>query len=274
MYLGPEGPAPSFSHPEPVPNLACALPNHLPTTLIFLTRLPSLGLVMEDISEYTSDTSSLTEAPPSVMDIEEDLVSSPNSEISPMSGRFGRFGMSSSFVYDGCGDGVGHDESWNGSSVSPGTRRQRNVSPRTYFSDLEKLPVEASDFIIDSLCEPLALTDPQLLEKVAVYLADSDLYCLCLAGKELCVKLMPENSGIWKTRFLSLYDFPTIQGHYDFCSGYQLRRFVLRNFADCGNGGQKAEIGMEVLRDMVLGRSCPRHRPHVHLTKPTSPRLC
>jgi hypothetical protein len=229
---------------------------------------------MEDISEYTSDTSSLTDAPLSVMDIDEDLMSSPNSEISPMRGRFGRFGMSSSFVYDGNGDGSEHEESWNGSTVSPKTCRQGNASSRTYFSDLEKMPVEASDFTIDSLCGPLALTDPQLLEKVAVYLADSDLYCLCLAGKELCVKLMPENSGIWKTRFLSLYDFPTIQGHYDFCSGYQLRRFVLRNFADCGSGGQKAEIGMEVLRDMVLGRSCPRHRPHAHLTKPTPPRLC
>jgi hypothetical protein len=119
----------------------------------------------------------------------------------------------------------------------------------------------------------LALTDAQLLEKVAVHLADGDLYCLFLAGKELCVKLMPENSGIWKTRFLALYDFPTIQGHYDFCSGYQLRQFVLRNFADCGNGGPKAEIGMEVLRDMVLGTSRPRQRPHAHLTKPAFPRL-
>jgi hypothetical protein len=212
---------------------------------------------MEDISEYTSDTSSLTDAPLSVMDIDEDLVSSPNSEISPMRGPFGRFGMSSSFAYDRNEDGVEHDEPWNGSVISPKTRRQRNVSPRTHFSDLEKLPVEVSGLVIGPLCGSLALTDPQLLENVAVYLADSDLYCLCLAGKELCVKLMPENSGIWKARFLSLYDFPTIQGHYDFCSGYQLRRFVLRNFADCGNGGQKAEIGMEVLRDMVLGRSRP-----------------
>jgi hypothetical protein len=228
---------------------------------------------MEDISEYTSDTSSFTDAPPSSMDIDEDLVSSPNSEISPMRGRFSRFGMSSSFVYDGNGDGVEHGKSWNGSSVGPETLRQRNVSP-TYFSGLEKLPVEASNFITSSLCEPLALTGSQLLEKVAVHLADSDLYCLCLAGKELCVKLMPENSGIWKALFLSLYDFPIIQGHYDFCSGYRLRRFVLRNFADCGDGGQKAEIGMEVLRDMVLGTSRLRHCPHAHLTKPASPCLC
>jgi hypothetical protein len=228
---------------------------------------------MEDISEYTSDTSSFTDAPPSIMDTDEELVSSPNSEISPMRGRFGRFGMSSSFVYDGNGDGIQHDKSWNGSSVGPKTRRQRNVSP-TYFSDLEKLPVEASNFITSSPCGPLALTGLQLLEKVAVHLTDNDLYCLCLAGKELCVKLMPENSGIWKALFLSLYDFPIIQGHYDFCSGYQLRRFVLRNFVDCGNGGQKAEIGMEVLRDMVLGTSRLRHCPHAHLTKPASPCLC
>lgn len=228
---------------------------------------------MEDIDEYASDTSSLTDAPLSVMDIDEDLVSSPNSEISPMRGRFGRFGMSSSFIYDKNEDGVEHGEFWNSSAVSPKTRRQRNASPRTHFSNLGKLPVEASDLIIGSLRGSLALTDTQLLEKVAVHLADSDLYCLCLAGKELCVKLMPENSGIWKTRFLALYDFPTIQGHYDFCSGYQLRRFVLRNFADCGNGGQKAEVGMEVLRDMVLGTSCPRQRPHAHLTKPAFPYL-
>jgi len=211
---------------------------------------------MEGISEYMSD------APLSVMDINEDLVSSPNSEINPMRGRFCGFGMSSSFIYDK-----------NGDAVSPKTRRQRNASPRTHFSNLGKLPVEASDLIIGSLRGSLALTDAQLLEKVAVHLADSDLYCLCLAGKELCVKLMPENSGIWKARFLALYDFPTIQSHYDFCSGYQLRRFVLRNFADCGNGGQKAEIGMEVLRDMVLGMSRPRQRPHAHLTKSAFPRL-
>lgn len=69
---------------------------------------------------------------------------------------------------------------------------------------------------------------------------------------------MPENSGIWKTRFLSLYDFPSIEGPYDFCAGYKLRRFVLRNFADCGNGGRAAEVGMEVLRDMVLGMPLTR----------------
>ena len=132
------------------PSLGLGLCTFL-TTLIFLTHLPSLGLVMEDISEYTSDTSSFTVAPPSIMDIDEELVSSPNSEINPMRGRFGRFGMSSSFVYDGNGDGIEYDESWNGCSVGPKTRRQRNVSP-TYFSDLEKLPIEASNFITGSLC--------------------------------------------------------------------------------------------------------------------------
>ena len=61
------------------------------------------------------------------------------------------------------------------------------------------------------------------------------------------------SSGIWKERFLSLYDFPSIDSYYDFCTGYQLRRFVLRNFPDCAKSGREAEIGMEVLRDMVLG---------------------
>jgi hypothetical protein len=72
-------------------------------------------------------------------------------------------------------------------------------------------------------------------------------------GKLLYYKLMLKNSGIWKERFLSLYDFPSIDSYYDFCTGYQLRRFVLRNFPDCAKSGREAEIGMEVLRDMVLG---------------------
>lgn len=71
----------------------------------------------------------------------------------------------------------------------------------------------------------------------------------------LCTKLMPENSGIWRTRFLALYDIPFIEGPYEFCVGYRLRRFVLRNFPDCGKGGLAVEVGMEVLRDMVLGKS-------------------
>jgi hypothetical protein len=65
---------------------------------------------MEDISEYMSDMSSLTDAPLSAMDIDEDLVSSPNSDISPVRGRFGGFGISSSFIYDKNGDEVEHDE--------------------------------------------------------------------------------------------------------------------------------------------------------------------
>src|SRR3954447_7573142 len=143
MYLGPEGLASTFCYPEPVSPIWFVhffIIFQLP--LSFLTHLPSVDLVMEDISECTSDTSSLTNAPLSVMDIDEDLVSSPNSEISPMRGPFGRFGISSSLAYDRNGDGVGHDESWNGSVISPKTRRQRNVLSRTHFSDLEKLPVE------------------------------------------------------------------------------------------------------------------------------------
>ena len=133
-------------------NLVCALPDHFPTTLTLLTYLPSVDrYLMEDISEYTSDTSSLTGAPLSVMDIDEGLVSLPNSEISPRRGRFGRFGVSSSFIYGKNGDEVEHDEFWNGSAISPKTHRQRNASPRTHFSNLGKLPVEASDLIIGSL---------------------------------------------------------------------------------------------------------------------------
>jgi hypothetical protein len=92
-------------------HLVYVLSNHLPATLIFLTHLLSRGLVIEDISEYASDTSPFDDASPSLTDIDEDSVSSPNSEISPMKERFGRFGMSSSFVHDGNEDGSEHGES-------------------------------------------------------------------------------------------------------------------------------------------------------------------
>ena len=64
---------------------------------------------------------------------------------------------------------------------------------------------------------------------------------------------MPENSGIWKARFLYRYDSPFIAEYREFCNAYQLRRFVLRKFVGFESGGVKGRLGLEVLRDMVIG---------------------
>jgi hypothetical protein len=106
--------------------------------------LPSIDLAIETLDEEVSDTSSLTDAPRSLMDIDEHSVSSPDSEVSPLKGGFGRFGMSSRFIYDDDDDGF--DESDDESAISPGTRSQARVTHNTYFSALENLPVEVSDF--------------------------------------------------------------------------------------------------------------------------------
>ena len=221
--------------------------------------IPSIDLALETLDEDMSDTSSFSDAPVSVMGVDEDFVSSPDAEISPVRG-FGGPGLSSRFVYDGDDENNENDkdeESDYETAVSPRTHRHSHASPKKDFSYVEILPAEVSGYILGFSSGNSSLTDLQLLEKVAVFLTDSDLYSLCLAGRLLCNKLMPENSGIWKTRFLSRYDFPSIDGPFEFCAGYQLRRFVLRNFAECGNGGPQAQVGMEVLRDMVLGTVHP-----------------
>lgn len=64
---------------------------------------------------------------------------------------------------------------------------------------------------------------------------------------------MPENSGVWKTRFLRKYDHPIVEGPYEFRIAYQLRAVILPWFCDLGFEKRKnAELLLDVLKDMVL----------------------
>ena len=95
----------------------------------------------------------------------------------------------------------------------------------------------------------------QILQIVASYLNDQDLNALALSSpRVLAVRLLPENAGQWKERFLSLYDEPILEGPYEYCLAYRHRRYVMRKFRGCGGGDQKALEGMQVIRDMIIGQ--------------------
>lgn len=98
---------------------------------------------METLEEDMSDASSLTDAPRSPMDLDEDFRSSPGLEINPSRGGFGRFRMSSRFMYSEV-EGNRQD-SEDASAVTPKMRRQAHIIQKIQFSDLENLPVEVSD---------------------------------------------------------------------------------------------------------------------------------
>ena len=120
--------------------------------------LPTVDVTTENPDEDTSDASSLTEAPFSVMDVDEDFVSSPDSEVSPIR-DLSRRRNSSRFVVEDedededDGDG---DESEDGPAIDSNTIRQRRDSSRTRFSELENVPVEASDSLFQFLARNFA----------------------------------------------------------------------------------------------------------------------
>jgi hypothetical protein len=119
--------------------------------------LPSIDLARETLVEEVSEASSFTEAPCSLMDLDEDFMSLPDSEISPSGGGFGRLGMPSPFTYD---EGEGFfDDSEDDSAFSLIKRRQISFAPKLHSSDLENLPVEVSSFILRYLVVVTVLTD-------------------------------------------------------------------------------------------------------------------
>ena len=95
----------------------------------------------------------------------------------------------------------------------------------------------------------------QILQLVVSYLNDQDLNSLALSSpRVLAVRLLPENAGQWKERFLSLYDEPILEGPHEYCVAYRHRRYVMRKFKGCGGGDKKALEGMQVIRDMIIGK--------------------
>jgi len=49
----------------------------------------------------------------------------------------------------------------------------------------------------------------------------------------------PENSDVWRTRFLARYDYPFITSPWQYCAAYRLRRFVLRTISGLEHDGDE-----------------------------------
>ena len=94
---------------------------------------------------------------------------------------------------------------------------------------------------------------------------DKDLYSLSCSCATFASVLVPEDSAIWKERFLSRYDYPFATNSIQFAYAYQIRRFVLRQFAEFTNPEDcRLVVQMEVLRDIVIGK----------ISSPCSPKHC
>lgn len=93
-----------------------------------------------------------------------------------------------------------------------------------------------------------------MLSRIACLLpSDSDLTCLILTCHTFARQLQPENSGVWKTRFLQKYDHPIVDGPYEFRIAYQLRAMALPRFGDLGfETRNNSRILLTILKDMVL----------------------
>lgn len=101
----------------------------------------------------------------------------------------------------------------------------------------------------------LLLSDFQLVHKIGAFLgSDQELASLSHTSRKLACTLLPQDSRVWKTRFLAKYDYPILDKESDFCNAYKLRRFVLSNFVDFRDGKDpRLMVQMEVARDMIWG---------------------
>jgi hypothetical protein len=90
---------------------------------------------------------------------------------------------------------------------------------------------------------------------IAIRIADdADLMSFALTCKDFATATTLEKSTVWRTRFLARYDYPLIEGPYEFRVAYQLREMVLRKFPSFEmKGGGRSRIALEILRDMILG---------------------
>lgn len=97
----------------------------------------------------------------------------------------------------------------------------------------------------------------QVVEMIAINITDdADLLNFILACKDFASATILEKSTVWRTRFLARYDQPIIEGPYEFRVAYQLREMVLRKFPSFRDiGGAQTTVALEVLRDIVLGKS-------------------
>lgn len=69
--------------------------------------------------------------------------------------------------------------------------------------------------------------------------------------------ILPLDSGVWRQRFLSIYDYPIIEDFTEFSIAYRLRHIALRRLKkfDFSKPGRKELEVLGTVKDLILGRS-------------------
>lgn len=96
-----------------------------------------------------------------------------------------------------------------------------------------------------------------MIEKIATILPrDSDVRNLALTSTYFAAAILPSWSGVWRDRFLSLYDHPIIDHPDQFRFAYQIRRLTTKAFVSFEHGVDEQGLEcLETLKDMVMGKS-------------------
>lgn len=163
-----------------------------------------------------------------------------------------------SSVSDSDSDGAEEQFAYEHSDEDDDHMSEQDNSGR--LEDFDKIKVDSAVSDFEKLpCE--------VLSRIACLLpSDVHLTCLILTCHTFARQLQPENSGVWKTRFLQKFDHPIVEGPYEFRIAYQLRAIALPRFADLGfETRDKAKILLLILKDMVLETY---HKPQQWHTTP------
>ncbi|KAJ9606251.1 hypothetical protein H2200_009212 [Cladophialophora chaetospira] len=159
------------------------------------------------------------------LDMEEDNMGS--TQISPLK----RKAISRSIIFDEDDESI--DDLSDVEIYRPVPKRARLVPHIN--SKFEEVPTEVLNHIVSRLSD------------------DHDLFNLTCSCAAFAAALVPEESAVWKERFLSRYDYPRIADSTQFAFAYQLRRAVLRQFVEFTNPQDpRLAVQLEVLRDMVI----------------------
>ena len=69
--------------------------------------------------------------------------------------------------------------------------------------------------------------------------------------------ILPLDSGVWRQRFLSIYDYPIIEDFTEFSIAYRLRHIALGRLKkfDFSKPGRKELTVLDNVKDLILGGS-------------------
>ncbi|KAL9106373.1 MAG: hypothetical protein Q9227_008574 [Pyrenula ochraceoflavens] len=148
------------------------------------------------------------------------------------------------------------------------------------LSELSSVPSNAPDVLgeipsLEFIFQPSRSPNPsglerlpiELLENIACQVShDRDLISLALASKYTAAAILPNCLGVWRHRFLALYDYPMLNNKWEFWPAYQIRQLVMKALVDFGRGGvgdkkarERERECLDVIREMIMASSNAKH---------------